>query len=779
MKALRKIIGIRLHWVHWAIIILSLLLTLSAWYITKQKTDQQSENSFDLETQQIVWILKQRMQKYEDALWSAAAHITVLNNKIDEKSWRKYAMQLNLTEKYPGINGIGVIYSIKRSDLNSYIAEKRKTRKYFKIFPAHNNERLFPIVYIEPYESNKEAVGLDMAHEINRYTAAIKTEISGKPQITGPITLVQDKKRTPGFLLFVPLYSKVEKHKLIGLVYAPFIMYKLMSGSLGDNHMEVSLTIKDEGKLIYRDDKNNADKIRQPRYQKIISESIYGRVWDINFRSTRLFDKNNVSQEPIYILIGGITVDILLLLLFLTLKRANRKAILYANMITEDLKDKTEALDKLAYYDELTGLPNRTGFFMTLEACLKQAKKRNNTLALCIIDIDDFKRVNDSRGYEAGDDFLSLLALSFDRIKLPGTYIARLGADEFGLILETVRSENELLERLEIYHRLTSSPEFIEQSPLPASLSIGAAMYPSAGKTAKSLYISADIANNAAKDAGKNQYVIFNENLNHKVKRQHELDFGIRRALRNEELFLVYQPQIDLNTHELVGFEALLRWHSGLLGDISPTEFIPIAEKNSVILKIGRWLVKQVCLDLEKFKLATNRKNLTVSLNSSIVEILHPSYIKNFKKAFKETSIKENELCIEVTESVLMEDPAKIIGVLNELRLLGITISLDDFGTGYSSLKHLKDLPVSTLKIDKSFIDDITTADNRSIVENVMQLARSLNLTVLAEGAETEEQIAELKSMDCDLVQGYYFYKPLPLADAIDEFKIISDESKT
>lgn len=772
MKNKTRSKSFKLPWFHWAIIIISLFLTLFAWYFTKQQTDKQSQNAFNLEVTQVVAAIQQRMGKYEDALWSAAAHITVVNNKIDARSWKKYASQLNLTEKYPGINGVGVIYDIRRENANEFIQQQKKIRHYFNIHPTHNNSRLLPIVYIEPYESNRKAVGLDMAHEINRYTAAVKTEMSGKAQITGPITLVQDAKRTPGFLLFVPLYSTEAHKKFIGLVYAPFIMHKLIVGSMGNTRQEVSLEISDNHVAMFHD--KNPVISHKPSFQKTILKKMYGRVWKINFSSTPMFDENNISQEPIYILIGGICVDILLLLLFISLTRANKKALDYADLVTEDLNDKTIALDKLAFYDELTGLPNRTGFFMTLESSVKRARENNSNLSVAIIDIDDFKRVNDSRGYEVGDEFLCHLAESFKGITSKSTHLSRLGADEFGLIIEFGKSQQALLQQLNKYIKLMTSEDFTAKLAVPASISIGAAMYPTAGRAAKSLYISADIANNAAKEAGGNRCVLFNDSLSFKVKRHHELDFSIRKAVENDEFRLVYQPQIDLETHKLVGFEALLRWHSSVHGDVSPNEFIAIAEENNAILKIGQWTIKQVCNDLERFKRETKLDNIIISLNSSIVEILHPSYKKIISKVLQESTIKGSELCVEVTESVLMKDPAKIIDVLNELRLLGVSISLDDFGTGYSSLKYLKDLPVSTLKIDKSFIDDITESDSRSIVENIIQLSRSLNLTVLAEGAELEEQVEVLKTLNCDYVQGYFFYKPLSLTDAINEFKSMS-----
>lgn len=752
---------------HWVILTLSLLLTLFAWYFTKQKTEEQTTEAFNLEAKKVVTTVQQRMQQYTDALWSAAAHITVIKNKLDYHSWAEYTKQLDITKKYPGINGIGVIYDIRRDAANQFVAQQRMLRSDFNIHPEHTGKRLLPITYIEPEASNKEAVGLDMAHEINRYTAAIKTEMTGKAQITGPIILVQDAKRTPGFLLFVPLYAKGTEKKFIGLVYAPFIMSKLMQGSFQQHHAGVSIKIRDESQVIF--DEQNESKSNKPLFQTNISEPMYGRIWTFEVDSTAYFEKNNVSQEPHYILGFGLFINFLLLILFISLARSKKKAVEYAERITSDLNEKTTELDKLAYYDELTGLLNRNGFFQTLEQRLKSAKQNTNLLAICIIDIDNFKQINDSRGYEAGDEILKFLAIAFKSLKKSNT-IARLGADEFAVIIDSKASEEEILEEVCHYQKITNTSQFLTKTSLPATLSVGIAIYPSAGKTAKSLYISADIASNAAKEAGRNRSVIFNESLSQKVKRHHEIDFAIRKALKNEELTVVYQPQIDLRTQQLVGFEALMRWHSGLLGDVPVAEFITIAEENGTLEKIGPWLKNRVCHDLKQFKQSTKRENIVVSLNSSIVEILNPKYSHNLAKALSKNGLQGEELCIEVTESVLMQDPEKVIRVLAEVQELGISISLDDFGTGYSSLQYLKDLPVSTLKIDKSFINDITQSDSRNIVESIIQLARSLQLDVLAEGAEFVEQIEILKELGCDFVQGYYFYKPLTLDKAIEEF---------
>ena len=760
----------RLGWTHWAIIGFSLLLTLFAWYLTHQQAKQQSKNAFELETRQMISAINQRMQKYEDALWGGAAHITVMNNHIDEKSWEKYAGNLNLTTKYPGINGIGVIYVIKRKDRQAFVAQQRKSRSYFKIYPEHQESRLFVIVYIEPHASNKQAIGLDMAHELNRYTAVLNTEATGLPNITGPITLVQDAKKTPGFLLFVPLFKYTPHKELIGFVYAPFIMQKLMQGILGDEHPQTAIQIFDGKTSLYHEEDGHSQTGAKPLFHKIVSEQMYGRTWKIHLISTPLFDRNNVSNEPTFILVGGITLDAMLLLVFLTLTRANKKTLKYAKEVTKDLNDKTIALDKLAYIDQLTGLPNRTAFFLKLESSLEKAKKNNIVLAICIIDIDDFKRINDSRGYEVGDDFLRRIGNFFTTLANNNSYVARLGADEFGLIVKNVKSHKNLLSYLARYESMSQSQSFSQPLSLPLSISIGAAIFPSAGATAKDLYISADIANNAAKVGGKNQCVIFNEGLSYRVKRHHELDFSIRQALKKKEFSLVYQPQLDLVSHQLVGFEALMRWKNGLLGDVLPNEFITIAEENGKILEMGRWLIQQVCTDLEYFKTKTKNDSIKISLNSSIVEILDPDYVLNFEKTLETSSIQGNELCVEVTESVLMADPAKVIKTLNAIRGLDIKISLDDFGTGYSSLQYLKDLPVSMLKIDKSFVDDLHNPDSKIIVQNIIQLGQGLGLKVLAEGAEEANQIKILQELGCDYVQGYYFYKPMSITEAAQKF---------
>ena len=339
----------RLHWVHWLIVGLSLLLTLLAWHFSRTQLYEKNKNQFEYESQQVVGGIVERMQKYEDALWSGVAAIHSQSHSMDHAEWKRFADKMNIDKKYPGINGIGVIKHIPLNGAEDYLSAERKLRPDFKIHPAHDASELMPIIYIEPVETNRAAVGLDMAHEKNRYTAAIRARDSGTSQITGPITLVQDSEKTPGFLFYAPYYdgddidtTAARREQFIGMVYAPFIMNKLMDKTLAKGRRRVSIHITDGAEILYSEFPTTygaasgdygkiVSDVYDPTYSKSVDLDMYGRPWTISINSTQAFNKATSSNKPIFILLAGLLIDGLLLGLFISLVRANRKAIQLAH----------------------------------------------------------------------------------------------------------------------------------------------------------------------------------------------------------------------------------------------------------------------------------------------------------------------------------------------------------------------------------------------------------------------------------------------------------------
>lgn len=340
-----------MHWVHWVVVVLSILLTVGAWYFSKEQITQKLEERFHREADRVVELVKERMELYENALWGGVA-LYDASEEVTYPEWVAYANSLKIDKTYPGINGIGVIYNVQPTELDAYFARERRWRPDYRIHPEHDKSEYWPITYIAPAKTNRRAVGLDMAFETNRYTAILKSRDTGQAQLTGPIVLVQDSKKTPGFLFYAPFYkdgkrpSTVEgrRENTFGVTYAPFIMYKLLQGTLARRNRHVGIEISDGDELLYEDQIDDRDG--RPLFRKEVDARMYGRVWKFGIWSNSDFQVAASSNQPYMILVGGILIDALLLTLFVLLSRANRKALSYADQMTEELRVKTEYLEQ-------------------------------------------------------------------------------------------------------------------------------------------------------------------------------------------------------------------------------------------------------------------------------------------------------------------------------------------------------------------------------------------------------------------------------------------------
>ena len=342
-----------LHWFHWFVVILSLILTISAWYFAKSQVEEKISLRFGRQADQIVELVSERMEKYEDALWGGVAFIRTSGGEIDYDEWMQYANSIRIELKYPGINGIGVVSAIQPEDLPSFLERQRERRPDYHVHPPHDGIEYYPISYIEPLKGNERAVGLDMAHETNRYTAAKRARDTGDARITGPIVLVQDALKTPGFLFYAPYYedgtySSVEERRrhFLGMVYAPFVVTKLMEGVLAKQKRHVGLRIADEQNVLYDElVASEEDFDPDPLLKRSLIVSLYGRNWTFDIWSTKSFRTAAASDQPIVILIGGIIIDTLLIALFVSISRSSRNALVYADAMNSELQLKTDNLE--------------------------------------------------------------------------------------------------------------------------------------------------------------------------------------------------------------------------------------------------------------------------------------------------------------------------------------------------------------------------------------------------------------------------------------------------
>ena len=341
-----------LHWFHWAIVVLSALLTIAVWHFSKTQIEEKARLQFEREATQVTELVLERMQRYEDALWGGVAAIQASGGELAYEQWRTFADSMQIASKYPGIGGIGVVDYVLPQDLAAHVEVQRQTRPDYTVYPDHTRTHHLPIVYIEPEIANSKAVGLDVAHEANRYTAAKKARDAGKAQITGPIVLVQDEGKTSGFLFYAPYYAgglyptEAERQQhFAGMVYAPFIVNRLMAGALDKEKRHVGIHLADDNDVIY-DENTPAEEDFDPNpiFTQQATLQLYGRSWNFDIWSTRSFREATASNQPIYILIGGILIDALLLTLFVLLSRASRRALDFADRMTIELRRNTAEL---------------------------------------------------------------------------------------------------------------------------------------------------------------------------------------------------------------------------------------------------------------------------------------------------------------------------------------------------------------------------------------------------------------------------------------------------
>ncbi len=347
-----------IHWLHWLVVVLSILLTIGAWYISSSQIALKNQEKFNRQADQVLELVDERMHLYEHALWGGVAFIDANGSTVSYRQWLAYSNSLNIDEAYPGINGVGVIYNLQPDEAPAFLRGQRLERPGFAIHPQHQKSEFWPITYIEPAGPNAKAVGLDIAFEANRHTSVQKARDTGIAQMTGPITLVQDAKQTPGFLLYAPFYKNGEKPEsvqarrdnIIGVTYAPFIMSKLMLGTLASANREVRIDISDNGTELYSDasvefgSENLRDE--QPMFSKTSSIEIYGRTWQFDIEASQSFRAAHSSSQPIWILVGGLVIDAMLFGLFVFLSRANRAALRYADQMTAKMQEKSVRLEK-------------------------------------------------------------------------------------------------------------------------------------------------------------------------------------------------------------------------------------------------------------------------------------------------------------------------------------------------------------------------------------------------------------------------------------------------
>jgi predicted signal transduction protein with EAL and GGDEF domain len=446
-----------------------------------------------------------------------------------------------------------------------------------------------------------------------------------------------------------------------------------------------------------------------------------------------------------------------------------------------------EQIRRLAYCDSLTGIPNRQAFLEMLERELQRSKIGNKKFAVLFMDLDAFKRINDTLGHNVGDQLLQQVS---DRLRDTirpsdllsrgdsltregaeprhdqGTNLARLGGDEFTILIPDL---DRVEHALNVAHRVKDAmrrPFIIEGNEIFVTASIGISLFPEDGDDCNSLLKYADTAMYHAKNCGKNNAKLYSSSLTMQIMSHVKLEVGLRKALQNDELYLLYQPQLDVRSSEIVGVEALVRWRHAERGVISPTEFIPLAEETGLIVPIGEWVLRTACRQARIWQKLT-RRPVRMAVNLSAKQFKDENLSQIVLSALHDTGLDPRLLELELTEGTLMDDANATLATLEQLRGIGVYLSIDDFGTGYSSMNYLKRFDVRALKIDRSFISGLPQdSENAAITRAIIAMAHGLKMVVVAEGVETGEQLVLLEEYGCDLVQGFYLGRPAP-ADTV------------
>jgi diguanylate cyclase (GGDEF)-like protein len=449
------------------------------------------------------------------------------------------------------------------------------------------------------------------------------------------------------------------------------------------------------------------------------------------------------------------------------------------------IRDSTERrrakarIEYLAYYDVLTGLPNRQLFVREVGRAIRNAKQNGDMIALLYLDLDRFKRINDNLGHSVGDALLQNVARRLEQAVRPPepdvsssgirqreqARIARLGGDEFVVLLSGLSDENQASATANRIRDVLAEPLDCGGHRLVITPSIGIALYPRDASDIEDLLVKADMAMYQAKDQGRNSYAFFGQTMAVRSLGRLELETDLRIAFENGDFRLFYQPKVELATASIIGVEALLRWHHATRGWIAPDVFVPVAEETGLIAQLGDWVIEEACKQLKRWA-SLGLGHLSIAVNVSVQQFARADFVETVLRVLKQYAIRPQQLELEITESLLMRNVDDTTRCMKRFREAGVTLSIDDFGTGYSSLGYLRQFPVDALKIDRSFVKDMHTSDDdAAICAAIIAMARELKLKVIAEGVSNQEQMKFLRKHRCDQVQGYLISKPIPVDD--------------
>jgi len=620
-----------------------------------------------------------------------------------------------------------------------------------------SNLQLAPNGVIEkiyPLTGNEKALGHNILRDDRRRAEALLAVASNKLTLAGPFELIQGGVAVIGRN---PVFLTAEGSKPNFWGFTSVLIY--LDDLIANTELEQLVKRGYHYQLSRFHPNSGKPSIFAGNVEIQLSESVDRHPINVpNGQWFLYLPKDNATETP-WLSVFRYTIVLLIsfmlaYLVYWLLRQPER--------LNSLVKERTEELNQLAFYDPLTGLCNRRLLFDLLDRHIKMAQRNGSMFALLYLDLDQFKRINDTMGHDAGDVLLQTIGKRLSETLRASDVAARIGGDEFCVILPEIKlTTNAARVAKKLMAALNQPIELLQKSIL-VTPSIGITFAPDDGTESIDLLKNADLAMYTAKKKGRNNYQFFNSSMNERASKRLNLENELRRALEQDEFELHFQPLVSLDHQRTVGLEALIRWRHPLQGIVPPYQFIPVAEDTGLIEPMGRWVITTAFRQIKEFR-DSEFSELKVSVNLSTRQFGDRKLLDHIRGALIETRLDPSGVQVEITETLLMQDVDNAITTLKRIKDMGITVAIDDFGTGYSSLSMLKNLPVDMLKIDREFVKDI---DNKvtpdTITEVIISMAHKLNLSVVAEGIETIEQMEFLQSRECDLGQGYYFSRPLP-----------------
>ena len=753
------------------VLFFALLLTGFATVSRIQFNQAKEQAYFRKVTGETKMAISRQLEIYMNVLRSVNA-LYGASRYVERGEFSSFIKAIDIDERYPGIDGIGYIRRVNRRHLKSFTTRVRADTGIhpdgypdFKVHPEGDRKEYFVIDFIEPFNSNQALFGLDVSTEPALFATMQKAMQSGHFSFVEALSPDWSHLGSGSdFIMVEPVYrngartvTELEKSKaLAGFVFERFDIGRLLGhvvDSAESSGIDFEISVKDENdqtRLVYHHEKKHEQYFDAiPSYYTHEAEIDLGtKKWMLFFHTRPEFQHLVYKDSPFLVVLGGVAVSLLLFGVTWMQARNLRERMVQA-----------EALRHHATHDSLTGLPNRDLLYSRLIDALTSCDRTGRPLALLLIDLNGFKEINDTLGHHSGDHLLREIGPRIEAMLGPSDMVARLGGDEFAVVLGSLRSIHEASDAAQGLLNVIGDPFDLDGLKVKIGASIGIALYPRHGNTVSTLMRCADVAMYIAKKM-TNGYAVYDSNLDQHTPRRLALMTELSDAIKDNQLILYFQPIINVKGHSIRSVEALIRWQHPKQGLIPSDQFIPDAENSELIKPITEWVLNEALAQCRVWQ--DSGLDIKVSVNISSRNLLDSELPNKIGMLLKKHGIQPDMLELEITESAIILDPDRCFDTLIRASAVGCPIAVDDFGTGYSSLAYLKSLPVSSLKIDCSFVTDMEKDENDAvIVRSIIDLAHNLGLNVIAEGVESQGVLNLLEILGCDQAQGYFISRPV------------------